>query len=335
MSRKWPFFLATALLVLAFASLGYYFIAERAAFKGEGDFELKVKTSASISGIGDSLVGEGLKFPELFEFLSKRMNYTDKNLKPGLYEIHRDLSLVELIRHLRSGRQKPVNVTINSVRTIPQLAGKITRNLELDSLDFIDHLTQNDRWNDTTMTRFIPNTYKIYWNISAQDLLKRMDRERRIFFDKKDRRARCDSLGMTPTEVYIMASIVEQESTIEEEKPLIASVYLNRIDRGIKLQADPTVVFANQDFSIRRVLNKHLRFDSPYNTYIYEGLPPGPICMPSISSLDAVMYPADTDYIFFCARPGYQNGHAFASTLREHNNNARRYREWLRSEGIF
>lgn len=326
-----------ALIVIAGLVLGgvlTYLIFKSPAFSGEGRFNLKIHRETDLDEVIDSLEYSGLQQKKLFAMLSRQMNYQDATLRSGLYEIDRSTPLVDLIRHLRSGRQRPVTVTINSVRTIPQLAGKITRNLELDSLGFLRFLRDSSLIHDTLMTRFIPNSYSIYWNIPPRNLLARMDSERKRFFDKNDRREKAINVGLTPTEAYILASIVEQESTIESEKPMIASVYLNRLDKGMKLQADPTIVFANMDFTIRRVLNKHLDIESPYNTYKNEGLPPGPICMPSISSIDAVLDPADTDYIFFCAKPGYQNGHAFASTLRQHNNNARTYRKWLRSEGI-
>lgn len=323
------------LVVLVVGGIGAYFFQQFTsdAFDGSETVELRINDNDKIKDVCDSLLALGLQRPDLFKVLAKRMNYRDDNLKSGLYEVSQDMNLIELIRHLRSGRQKPVNVIINSIRTIEQLAGKITANLEIDSLTFLNHVDSIGR-TDTTMTRFIPNTYSVFWNIGAASLIERMDKERSKFWQAQNRKAKAADLLLTPTEVYILASIVEQESTLESEKPTIASVYLNRLERGIKLQADPTVVFANLDFSIRRVLNKHLALDSPYNTYLYEGLPPGPICMPSISSIDAVLNPSDTDYIFFCAKPGYQNGHAFASTLRQHNNNANTYREWLRNEGI-
>lgn len=334
MRTKWFVFFFFLLVALATGIYLYHSIFSQTAIAGEGKFDFKIHDEATLDQVIDSLTQEGLNHPQLFDRLSRQMNYNDQTLKDGLYEIDRQWSIITLIRHLRSGQQKPVSITINSVRTVSDLVGKLTRNLELDSLAFLQYLRDSSLIHDTTMTRFIPNTYSVYWNIGPKALMSRMDYERKQFFSKNNRLEKAKMVGLSPSQVYTLASIVEMESTLTSEKPQIASVYLNRLKKGIKLQADPTVVFANGDFTIRRVLNIHLALDSPYNTYKYEGLPPGPICMPSISSIDAVLSPADTDYIFFCAKPGYQNGHAFASTLRQHNNNARRYREWLQSEGI-
>ena len=328
--RTW--IILTVILVSGILLTGYRMLYKGPALHGEGTFDLKIYDEATVMAIADSLALQGLRFPEIFIGLSKRMNYRDENLKPGLYEITRDFSLVGLIRHLRSGRQKPVNVVINSVRTPEELSGKITAVLEIDSLTFLEHI--RGQLNDTFLTNFIPNTYSIYWNISPKELVLRMIREKDNFWNNQNRKLKAKQMGFSPAQVYTLASIVEKETTLNSERKAIASVYLNRLKKGMKLQADPTVVFANGDFTIRRVLNRHLALDSPYNTYKYEGLPPGPICMPSIASIDAVLEADKTNYIFFCAKPGYQSGHAFASTLREHNRNARTYRLWLQEEGI-
>jgi UPF0755 protein len=329
---KWTWSLLASGLIAVAVFIGYNMLFVSSAFNSKGTFDIKIFDTSTVSGIGADLIEEGLEHANVFLLLSERMNYRDDNLKDGLYEIDKSLSLVDLIRHLRSGKQKPVNVVVNSIRIPEELAGKITAVLELDSLTFLNYI--KDQLNDTFLTNFIPNTYSVYWNISAGDLVKRMKREKDIFWNSDDRMAKAAKLNLSPAEVYTLASIVEMETTINSERTTIASVYLNRLKKGMKLQADPTVVFANGDFSIRRVLNRHLSKDSPYNTYKYEGLPPGPICMPSIASIDAVLDPAKTDYIFFCAKPGYQNGHAFAGSLREHNRNAREYRKWLKKEDI-
>lgn len=335
--KKW-FLIAVAVLLIS-AGLSYYIVFQAPAFAHthvEKKVDLRIPQDADLGVLLDSLEELGLKHAQLFSLLSDRMNYNDRTMKTGLFEIDRTWNMIDLIRHLRSGRQKPVMVTFNNVRTLEQLAGKITTDLQLDSLKFLTYIdsTFSQKERQRLMTYFIPDSYQVFWNISAAKLIERMRIESDRFWESEERYAKAEKLGMSPEEVYTLASIVEQESTLESEKPDIASVYLNRIHRGMKLQADPTVVFAVGDFGIRRVLNKHLVIDSPYNTYLYPGLPPGPICMPSKSSIDACLEPSDTDYIFFCAKPGYQNGHAFASTLRGHNNNARKYREWLSSEGI-
>ncbi len=332
--RVFILIMAPMIVLGVMAIWSYEAIFNAAAFPISESFDIKIPSDATLALVTGKLDSNSLKNPRAFKFLAERMNYSDGRIKEGLYEINPTFSLIEVIRHLRSGNQKPVDVVINSIRTIEDLSGKLTRNLKLDSIAFIQCLESRDIDRDTFMTRFIPNTYSVYWNISCEDLIARMDSETKAFWNKNNRLEKAEAIGLSPKEVYILASIVEQESTLDSEKPTIASVYLNRLERGMKLQADPTVVFANQDFSIRRVLNVHLALDSPYNTYKYTGLPPGPICMPSISSIDAVLNPDKSGYIFFCAKPGYQNGHAFARNLREHNNNARTYRNWLQLEGI-
>jgi UPF0755 protein len=187
---------------------------------------------------------------------------------------------------------------------------------------------------ENIMSLFIPNTYQVYWNTSPQNLLKRLQVENDAFWAKKNRREKAKSLGLSTQEVYTLASIVEKESLVMDEKPIIAGVYLNRLKKGMLLQADPTVVFAVGDFSIQRVLNKHLAIDSPYNTYKNVGLPPGPICMPSISSIDGVLNAEKHNYIFFCAKPNSGGRHAFANTLAGHNRNAAIYRNWLQANQI-
>jgi UPF0755 protein len=174
----------------------------------------------------------------------------------------------------------------------------------------------------------------MYWNIDAQGFLSRMKSEYDKFWSQNDRPALLEASDLTKNEVSTLASIVEKESNLASERPTIARVYLNRIEQGILLQADPTVVFAVGDFEIRRVLNVHLEIDSPYNTYKYAGLPPGPICMPSKSSLDAVLKAEPHDYIFFCAKPGYNGAHSFAKTNAQHERNAAEYRRWLNQERI-
>ena len=185
------------------------------------------------------------------------------------------------------------------------------------------------------MSIFIPNTYQVYWNISPTELIDRMKKESDKFWSDKNRMDKLAKLEMTKEEVYTLASIVEKETNYVPEKATVAGVYLNRLNKGIMLQADPTVVFANNDFKIRRVLNKHLEKDSPYNTYKYAGLPPGPIAIASISSIDAVLENKDHKFLYFCAVPDNSGQHAFAKTLSQHNANARKFQRWLNKQRIY
>lgn len=273
-----------------------------------------------------------------FELVALLMSYKN-NVKPGRYRIYEHSSYRSLISDLRSGRQDPVNLTINNVRTLSELAGKLTQNIKVDSIEMLKYLNAEEITvkykisKDEKMTLFIPNTYQVYWNTEPSALVERLAMEHDRFW-KGERAEKAKKLGLSASEVYILASIVDKESIQKDEKPRIAGVYLNRLDKGILLQADPTVIFAVGDFNLRRVLNKHLEFDHPYNTYKYPGLPPGPIGMASISGIDSVLDREDHDYLYFCAKPESNGEHAFAKTLSGHNRNAAVYRRWLNQRGI-
>ncbi len=257
-----------------------------------------------------------------------------KLLKPGRYIIKNAMNNNELVDLFRAGKQTPVNVIFNNVRDIYQLAGKVSKQIEADSGSIVNLLNDSVYVGmmgvtpQTVATIFIPNTYQMYWNTSADGFVSRMYQEYLKFWNK-ERRKKADSLGLTPTEVVILASIVEKETNKNSEKPKIASVYLNRLKKGWRLQADPTVVYAIGDYTIHRVLNEYKKFNSPYNTYKYEGLPPGPICIPSISSIEAVLNPDKENYLFFCAKDDMSGYHVFARTNRQHQKNARKYQKAL------
>lgn len=275
-----------------------------------------------------------------FKRVAKWMNYQKKNVPSGKYSIKKGSNNREIVGLLRAGFQEPIKVTFNNVRNIEQLSGAISKELAIDSSTLVSYLSdpqlpaQYGYTKETFLTAFIPNTYQMYWDITPEKILSRLVKEHNDFWNKKDRKAKAQALEMTEAEVYTLASIVEKESQHGPERPTIAGLYLNRLKRGQPLQADPTVVFANNKFDLKRVLNEHLAFDSPYNTYKYSGLPPGPIYMPSIQSIDAVLDYEKHSYLYMCAKPGYGTKHAFAKTLRGHNRNANEYRAWLNSEGI-
>jgi len=264
--------------------------------------------------------------------------------KPGKYFLPAGLSNNDVINILRSGRQTEINVTFNQAHSLEQLAGKISRYITADSTELLQAFTDTDFLKkhgftrETALLMYIPNTYRFYYTTSAEEFRDRMWKEYQRFWND-DRRAAAEKIGLSPVEVGILASIVQKETVIPSEKPMIAGVYLNRLKKGMKLEADPTAVYAYQlvtgDTSvIRRVLNKHISVDNPYNTYMYPGLPPGPIAMPDIQDLEAVLHPAEHSYYYFSAdpkRPGY---HLFASTYSEHLRNARAYREYLNRKGI-
>jgi len=274
-----------------------------------------------------------------FSFLAKLMNY-DKYIKPGRYLLEANMSNRDAIRYLRSGEQEPVNITFNNVRLLNDLPPKICSNIELDPDDFLLKLEDSLTWTgygfdeNTFKCMFIPNTYQVFWTITAEELLDRMSYEYHRFWND-ERKRKADSIGLSPVEVSVLASIVQAECKMTDEAPIIAGLYLNRLKKNYMLQADPTIVYANGDFTINRVLNKHKEIDSPYNTYKYRGLPPGPINSPEIRYIDAVLNYNRHNYLYMCAREDFSGYHNFAPNLQQHLINAQRYQRALNREGIY
>ncbi|MCB0839403.1 MAG: endolytic transglycosylase MltG, partial [Bacteroidetes bacterium] len=246
----------------------------------------------------------------------------------------------DLVTLLRSGKQEPIQFTFVKFRTKQQLADYVDEKLMISAKDIMDVMDDKDflakrsgLTPEIAMAIFIPNTYEIYWNISAEDFYDRMFKEYKRFWNDERNKKR-DRWGLNRLEVMTLASIVEEETNRNDEKATVAGVYLNRIRNKWPLEADPTVKYAVGDFSIKRVLNVHLQVDSPYNTYLYPGLPPSPICTPSIASIDAVLNGEKHEYMFFCAKIDGSGYHHFSKTLTEHNNYAREYRAMLNQRGI-
>jgi UPF0755 protein len=337
-----PYILVGSVLILLTVTLLRFYVmttCKMVDLQGKDHCYLYIHTGSTFPAVRDSLVMHGyLDSPRKFEWLAKRKNYINK-VKPGRYLLKNGMHNNELINMLRSGRQEPVRVTFQNIRTREELAGILGKQLETDSMQLIGlfndplHLARYGTSSLTLFVLFIPNTYEFFWNTSGDQLLKRMRSEYRRFWTP----GRChlaDSLGMTIPEIVTLASIVEKESNKNDEKPGIAGVYINRLRRGIPLQADPTVIYAWNDYSIRRVLKIHTQLQSPYNTYIHAGLPPGPICLPSIASVDAVLHTMNHSYLYFCAKEDFSGYHNFAVTLGEHNRNARRYQQALNAMKI-
>lgn len=274
-----------------------------------------------------------------FSLLSKMLGY-DELVKPGVYSIRKDMSNYDAIRMLRSGDQSPVRITFNNIRLIDELAPEITENTGVKAED-VDALLNDEVYigklgfdRQTIIAMFIPNTYEVYWTITADELMQRMKREYEKFWNEK-RRAKAEEIGLTPLQVSILASIVQAETNQSTEAPTVAGVYVNRLKRRMPLQADPTLVFAAGDFTIKRVLNIHKEIDSPYNTYKYAGLPPGPINMPSSIYIDAVLNHEKHSYLYFCAKEDFSGFHAFATNLTDHNRNAERYQQALNKAKLY
>lgn len=258
---------------------------------------------------------------------------------PGRYLVNPIEADLNFIRRLRNGEQTPVKISFNNIRTKAQLSQKLAEQLMTDSatihmlLNNKEFLKEYNVTPETALTLFLPNTYEVYWSTSAKALINRLYREYTAFWNK-ERIEKAQKIGLTPTEVSVLASIVEEETNKAKEKPIVAGLYLNRLRIGMPLQADPTVKFAVGDFTLRRILYKHLAIDSPYNTYKYKGLPPGPIRIPSINGLEAVLNRTQHNYLYMCAKETFNGEHNFASTLAEHNRNAQRYQAALNKRKI-
>ncbi len=276
---------------------------------------------------------------ESLEWVMEKKHYGE-SVKAGRYRIENRISNNDLVNLLRAGHQAPVNLTFNNTRTLEEFAGKIGKQIEADSLSLLTFLRDEANIkpygfkSETVIGLFIPNSYQVYWNMSPQTFTERMYREY-VKFWNVERMKKASELNLSPIEISTLASIVDEETTKNDEKARVAGVYVNRLKRGIKLDADPTLKFAWGDFSMRRVLNKHKAIKSPYNTYKYAGLPPGPIRQPSISGIDSVLNCEKHKYIYFCASPEFNGYHVFARSLREHNKNAEKYQRALNKERIF
>ena len=299
-----------------------------------------IPTGSDFEDVCLSLEEAGLQNIESFRMLAARMNYRGA-VRAGRYRLTDGMSNIELVRMLRSGRQAPVNVIFNNIRINEQLAGAVAPFIETDSASIIALMNDNDflrehynHSSQTILSMCIPNTYEFMWSTSAKGFFDRMSREYERFWTE-ERRNKAREANLTPLQVSILASIIEEETQQNSEKPRMAGVYINRLNRGMILQADPTLKFALGDFTIRRVLDRHKEVDSPYNTYKHTGLPPGPICSPSIASIDAVLNFEKHEYLFFCARADFSGFHNFARTLQEHNRNANAYHRWLNERRLF
>lgn len=317
------------------------FFASAIDLHGRDEAIIYIPTGSSLDDVCSILLkNAGLKSEKHFRLAAMQKGYINGNIKPGRYLIKDGMSNNQLINMLRSGRQHPVQVVIRPVRTLDELAQHVDKYFEF-SVDSLLKVLRNDSiirslgFNaQTFIAMFLPNTYEFYWTTTPMGFLERMKKEYdRFWTDERIQKAA--SVGLTPLEVITLASIVYEETKKKDEMPSVAGVYINRLRRNMKLQADPTVRFAIGDFTINRVLYRHLEYDSPYNTYLYEGLPPGPICTPEIFAIEAVLNYENHDYLYMCARDDFSGYHYFSKTLQEHQNYARRYQQALTKKGIY
>jgi len=340
--RRFLLFILTALILIAitWGTVVYNRIfGPNVGTPGKGEFSLYIPTGSDYKDVLDSLVSNDLlKNIDSFEWVAKKKGYPEK-VKSGHYIISDNMSNNSLVNMLRAGLQVPVNVVISTARTPQDLAGRIAGQIEPDSAALISLLNDETflekyKFNRyTVLGMFIPNTYEFWWNTSAEDFIKRMYSEYSDFWNG-DRLKKAEALKMAPDEIITLASIIVTESNKEDEYATIAGLYINRLNKGMKLQADPTVIYALGDFNRRRVLKNDTRVDSPYNTYLYSGLPPGPITLPSIKAIDAVLNYEKHNYIYFCAKDDFSGYHVFARTLEQHNRNARLYQIALNRQNI-
>ncbi len=273
-----------------------------------------------------------------FRWAAEKMDYPNR-VKAGKYRLEPGMNNRTLINKLGGGFQEPVKLRFENIRLRENFAAHLASQLEPDSIAFINLLNDDSLASyygfdaENFFSMFIPNTYELYWNTSAERFIERMQQEYEKFWNDQ-RRQKAADLNLSAQEVSVLASIVKGEALHVDEMPTIAGLYINRLRKGMLLQADPTVIFANNDFTIRRVLYRHLRTDSPYNTYLYRGLPPGPIMMPSIASIDAVLNHTQHNYVYMCAKDDFSGYHNFAVTQAEHNINARKFQQALNERNI-
>ena len=282
----------------------------------------------------DTLINDILSF----SFLSKLMEYQE-NIKIGAYKVKMNMSNYEMITMLRSGNQTPIKLTFSYARKIEDLAEKITTKLKMSKDDLLNYLNENiNNYNGFKKTDiisiFLPDTYEVYWNISPEKLTNKMYSEYKKFWNE-ERLSKLDKINLNQKEAIVLASIVASESRMLDEADRIAGLYINRLNRNMRLQADPTLIFAANDFTIRRVLNKHKKIKSPYNTYIHRGLPPGPIRLASKKYIDAVLNYEKHNYIYMCAKEDFSGYHAFATNLSDHNRNAKKFQIALNMRKIY
>ncbi len=333
-------FVGVAVLAISAAFYTYQLFFTPNILIDKADQAFIIPSQATFKQVLDSLDKyEMINDRVSFLFVAKVLGYQEKTPKEGRYILQKNMTNLVAIRKLRAGAQDPIKVTFNNVRLKKDLAGKIVKNLQIDSLKILEMLNSPaiaaKYGFDTTsiLCMFLPNTYDMYWTTTPEKLFDRMSIEYKNYWTQ-ERKDKASKIGFTPLQVSILASIVEAETKKKNEAKTVAGLYINRINQNEPLQADPTVVYAIGDFAKKRILFKDLEFDSPYNTYKYTGLPPGPINLPTLNSLEAVLNYEKHKYIFMCAKEDFSGYHAFAETYEDHLKNAARYRNALDRAGI-
>jgi len=328
------FFLGLFLLVLVVAVfVAWRLFGPATAFSGE-NYNLYIRTGMTYEQVLNVLEKDTvLRSPAFFKLVADRMHYPE-NVRAGKYEIRKDMSLLGIVRMLHNGKQTPVKIVITKFRTPEGFSGAVGKKLECDSNAISAFIHNGDSLkrfgvdSNTFLVIVIPNTYTYFWNTSVSGLFQKMYNSYKAWWTPARIQA-AQARGLTPVSATILASIVEEETNAQSDKGKIASVYLNRIARKMKLGADPTIKYAMRDFELKRIYDQYLRIESPYNTYIHEGLPPGPICTPSEATLEAVLSSPATNYLYFVAKPDFSGYSNFAATFKEHEAYAKEWRDAL------
>ena len=339
MNRKKKGYLISA-LACAFVVVGLvYFYLFAGISKCQENAYVYIDSDDNIDSVtvklGEVATGSGVTS---FGILARHTSYAD-HIRTGRYELTPGMGALKFFRHLRNGQQTPVKLTVQSVRTKERLAEDLGKRLMLDQQVLLDALNDSALCSScgcdtsTIMSLFIPNTYEIYWDVNVKKFFAKMKKESDRFWEG-ERMQKAKALNLTPVQVITLASIVDEETANNAEKPMIAGMYYNRYCQNMPLQADPTVKFALKKFELRRIYNNMLSVDSPYNTYRNVGLPPGPIRIPSVAGIDAVLNLVHHDYLYMCAKEDFSGTHNFAKTYAEHLQNARKYSEALNKRGI-
>ncbi len=342
MKLKQLFLLIFSLLLVTGGVLGYNLYNKIYKPNTIKEGFLFIPTNSEFSEI-ENLLRPFLKRVKPFSWIAKKKNYPN-TIKPGKYFIPEGMNNNELVNLLRSGRQTTVKLSFNNQDTFEKLAGRISQQIEADSVSLVtifkdqNFIIESGFTDKTALGMYIPNTYLFYWNTSAEAFSLKMLKEYNKFWNAR-RLEKAKNLNLSQDEVITLSSIVQKETALVSERPMVAGLYLNRLRDDWPLQADPTIIFALKkekeiDFPIKRVLTKDLTVDSPYNTYTHIGLPPGPIAMPDISSIDAVLNPVSHNYYYMCASVTNIGQHEFAKTLSQHNRNAVKYQHWVNQQGI-
>ena len=328
------------IIILSLAGTGiFYYLRYFGANVTDRQPYLYIRTGSTFKDVYKTIAEQGIVNDTVsFVASADNMKYINR-VKPGRYKLTPGMSNRSLINMLKSGNQAPVTVAFHNLRLKEQFAGFIAKKLEPDSIAMIRLLDSakfaeaNGFTTDNIYAVFIPNSYQFYWNTTPEKFFSRMLANYQKFWTP-ERKAKASAINLSPVQVSVLASLVDAEALHDDEMPTIAGLYLNRLQKGMRLQSDPTVIFAMNDFTIKRVLNKYLVKDSPYNTYLYAGLPPGPIMMPSVNAINAVLNYKKSGYIYMCAKEDFSGYHNFADNEAQHKINAHKWQQALNERNI-